>query len=339
MEDIRLAQLTNWLNFVLEQQPMDISVASADASFRRYFRVESKGKTWIAMDAPPDKEDCKPFIDVATAFHYKKMNVPEICAQDLEQGFLLLTDFGDVNYLDKLTNETADQLYGDAMQALLNLQVNPKPDNFTLPPYDKVLLDREIQLFPEWFLGKHLNISLDENETAGLSKIYDLLIENSLVQEQVWVHRDYHSRNLMLVENNNPGVIDFQDAVDGAITYDLVSLLRDCYIDWPIAKIEAWVDGYLKKLQKRKLCESVSSETFLKWFDLMGVQRHLKVLGIFCRLNYRDGKSGYLDDLPRTLNYVKQVSAKYKELEMLNNVITSHIMPKMNINQRTQTND
>ena len=332
-EDLRLAELTKWLDFALEQQSMEISVASADASFRRYFRVKTpdskKEKTWIAMDAPPDKEDCKPFVKVATAFHHLGMNVPEIYAQDLSHGFLVLTDFGNTCYLDQLNEANADCLYGDAMQALLNLQTNDKPHNVTLPPYDKPLLDREMQLFNDWFLAKHVQLALSEDESAGLRLVYDSLIDNALTQEQVWVHRDYHCRNLMLTDNNNPGVIDFQDAVEGPITYDLVSLLRDCYISWPLEKIEVWVENYLTQLQSRNKCRDTSVKTFMRWFDLMGVQRHLKAIGIFARLNYRDGKSGYLNDIPRTLNYVQQVTAKYDELTVLNQLITSRILPAM----------
>lgn len=332
-KDLRLTELTKWLDFALEQQTMEISVASADASFRRYFRVKTpdnvKVKSWIAMDAPPDKEDCKPFVKVATAFHHVGMNVPEIFAQDLSHGFLVLTDFGSTCYLDQLNDDNADRLYGDAMQALLNLQTNDKPHNVTLPLYDKPLLDREMQLFNDWFLAKHVQLELSEHESVGLRLIYDSLIENALAQQQVWVHRDYHSRNLMLTDKNNPGVIDFQDAVDGPITYDLVSLLRDCYISWPLEKVEAWVASYLVQLQSKNMCRDVSLETFMRWFDLMGVQRHLKAIGIFSRLNYRDGKSGYLNDIPRTLNYVQQVSSKYDELAVLNQLITSRILPAM----------
>lgn len=329
-DDLRFEQLKKWLGFALEKQPMEISVASADASFRRYFRVKTPKKTWIAMDAPPDKEDCKPFVKVATAFRHLRMNVPEIYAQNLSHGFLVLTDFGSICYLDQLQENNADQLYGDAMEALLNLQTNEKPHNVTLPLYDKMLLKREMQLFNDWFLAKHVQVSLSEDENVGLSLVYEALVENALTQNQVWVHRDFHSRNLMLTSKNNPGVIDFQDAVEGPITYDLVSLLRDCYINWPIEKVEVWVESYLTQLQSRNMCQDTSVETFKKWFDLMGVQRHLKAIGIFSRLNYRDGKSGYLNDIPRTLGYVQQVTAKYNELTVLNQLITSRIIPAMN---------
>ena len=328
MIDIRLQQLTDWLKSTLESDDIHITVASADASFRRYFRVESHGKTWIAMDAPPDREDCKPFVKVATAFHHVGMNVPEIYAQDLSHGFLMLTDFGNICYLEKLTPETSDQLYSDAMQALLNLQVNPKIKNVDLPAYDASLLDREMRLFDEWFLTKHLNHDLSNDEQTLLDKTYELLKNEALSQDQVWVHRDYHSRNLMIVPSNNPGVIDFQDAVVGAITYDLVSLLRDCYISWPSEKVEQWVQQYHVMLKTKGLCLDISEAQFMRWFDWMGIQRHLKAIGIFARLNYRDNKPGYLNDIPRTLNYVETVSSKYSELKNFHQFIVDVVLPK-----------
>jgi len=318
----------DWLKFTLESDDIDITVASADASFRRYFRVESDGKTWIAMDAPPDKEDCKPFVKVATAFHYVGMNVPEIYAQDLSDGFLMLTDFGNTCYLDKLSDETSDKLYSDAMQALLNLQVNPKIRNIDLPAYDALLLDREMRLFDEWFLMKHLQHNLSNDEQRLLDETYELLKNEALSQNQAWVHRDYHSRNLMIVAENNPGVIDFQDAVVGAITYDLVSLLRDCYISWPNEKVEQWVLQYHEMLKTKGFCLDISEAQFMRWFDWMGIQRHLKAIGIFARLNYRDNKPAYLNDIPRTLNYVKTVSSKYTELENFHHFIVNIVLPK-----------
>ena len=318
LTDKRLEQLTQWLKYALDQDEVDISVASADASFRRYFRVETPnnpaGKSWVVMDAPPDKEDCKPFVKISTAFHHMKVNVPEIYAQDLSNGFLVLTDFGSTCYLDKLNDQTADKLYGDAMDVLVNLQTNEKPKNITLPVYDDAMLKREMDLFPEWYLTKHLNTPADAQTKAMLDDTFNKLSEMALQQPVVWVHRDYHSRNLMQIEENNPGVIDFQDAVDGPVTYDLVSLLRDCYISWPDEKVEAWVKVYLQKLKDKNFCNDVSDEQFIKWFDWMGIQRHVKVLGIFSRLNYRDGKSNYLNDIPLTLDYVVKVTARYPEL-------------------------
>ncbi|MDH3326769.1 MAG: phosphotransferase [Gammaproteobacteria bacterium] len=333
MTDKRLEQLKQWLVFALDQEDLDISIASADASFRRYFRVQtpdnSAGKTWVVMDAPPDKEDCKPFVKVSTAFHHMKVNVPEIYAQDLTHGFLVLTDFGSTCYLDKLDKESADQLYGDAMNALISLQTNDKPANVTLPPYDNDLLMREMMLFPDWFLTEHLKASPNDATMNMLNDVFSKLSQMALQQPVVWVHRDYHSRNLMFTAKNNPGIIDFQDAVDGPITYDLVSLLRDCYISWPDEKVEGWVKDYLQKLKDNQCCSDVSEETFIKWFDWMGIQRHLKAIGIFARLNYRDGKPGYLMDIPRTLNYVVNVSARYPELADFNQFVSQIKLPEI----------
>lgn len=331
MTDKRLGQLTHWLKRVLNQEEVDISVASADASFRRYYRIQTPqnpaGKSWVVMDAPPDKEDCQPFVDVCEAFHQMNVNVPAIVAQDIEQGFLLLTDFGSTCFLDELNETSADQLYGDAMAALLRLQTNEKPKNVSLPPYDDALLMREMMLFPDWFLAKHLNAEPDSLVIKMLTDAFAKLSGMALNQPRVWVHRDYHSRNLMVFDKNNPGVIDFQDAVEGPITYDLVSLLRDCYISWPDAQVNAWASDYLHQLQQKNACLDVSEAEFIKWFDWMGIQRHLKAIGIFARLNYRDGKAGYLLDIPRTLNYVVTVSSRYPELCEFNQFVSQIKLP------------
>ncbi len=335
MADQRLAQLTEWLKTVLEQDEVDVSVASADASFRRYFRVQTPanpaGKSWVVMDAPPDKEDCQPFVEISVAFRRTKVNVPEIYAQDLAQGFLMLTDFGSTCYLDKLNAQTADALYDDAMDALISLQINEKPKNISLPIYDDVLLTREMNLFPEWFLAKHLNATADAETEKMFLDTFRQLSEMALQQPVVWVHRDYHSRNLMVTEKNNPGVIDFQDAVEGPVAYDLVSLLRDCYIEWPDEKIDVWVNVYLKKLKANNLCDDVTEPQFKKWFDWMGLQRHIKVLGIFSRLYYRDGKENYLADMPLTLNYVVKVSARYPELAAFSQFVSQIKLPKQEL--------
>lgn len=322
-------QLFEWVESVLAGKAMEVTVASEDASFRRYFRIHSGGKTWIAMDAPPEKENNESFIAVSEAFQHMELNVPEVYVQDLNRGFLFITDLGSKCYLDELNETNVDQLYDDAMSALLKLQTGERPYNVKLPAYDETLLRQEMDLFSDWFLEKHVKLTLSESEDAGLKQVHDVLTESALAQDKVWVHRDYHSRNLMVTEKNNPGILDFQDAVEGPITYDLVSLLRDCYITWPTDKVESWVKQYLSELQKHYLCDGVSEEAFIKWFDLMGVQRHLKAIGIFSRLNYRDEKSTYLGDIPRTLAYVKDVSAKYDELEALHQLIVSRILPSL----------
>ncbi len=305
--DSRLNEIYSWLEKVFGSTEYQLEPASSDASFRRYFRVLHQDKTWILMDAPPAHEDIQPFIDIATFLYSHNVNVPEIKAKDSNLGFLLLSDFGSIPYLDELNNDPSGALYKPAIDSLITIQKCPAKSN--LPVYERTLLQQEMMLFPVWFLDKHLGIATPD----FLQKIFDLLIENALEQPQVFVHRDYHSRNLMHTTENTPGIIDFQDAVIGPITYDLASLLRDCYISWPDNKITEWIEYYLIQAQKQGLLLDISSDKFIRWFDLMGLQRHIKVLGIFCRLNYRDGKNNYLNDLPLTLHYVKKISSKYPE--------------------------
>ncbi len=308
--DIRLQQLSDWIH--QDWPTATIEAASADASFRRYFRVthstNNKSNTYIAMDAPPEQENCATFIDVTTRLHRARVHAPEIIKQDLNQGFLLLEDFGKTPYLDALTETTADSFYHDALKCLINIQ---QADTNGLPEYDDSLLLKEMQLMPEWFLNKHLDIT----PTAEQQKIIDRALHSItavvLQQPQVFVHRDYHSRNLMVTDHDNPGVIDYQDAVLGPITYDLVSLLRDCYIKWPMEKVSNWALTYKEDAVAAGLMHDVSNKTFGQWFDYMGMQRHIKVLGIFARLNHRDGKSNYLNDLPLTLEYFMNAANKY----------------------------
>ena len=317
----RMSLIEDWLNSIPAHELVDIRPASADASFRRYFRVTDRitGKTFIVMDAPPDKEDCEPFIHITRLLRSVHVNAPDIITMDLELGFLLLDDLGNRQYLDQLDEISSNTLYGDALMALINMQ--RIQDH--LPPYDKQRLHDEMGLFEPWYLNRHLGIRLDDEQKSVLDSIYDLLIESALEQPQVFVHRDYHSRNLMLVDQDNPGVIDYQDAVIGPVTYDLVSLFKDCYIEWPRDKVEHWLDEYLRITPVEI---PVDRRQFVRWFDLMGVQRHLKVLGIFARLNYRDGKSQYLNDLPLTLKYVVDVCNRYDELSPLLNLLESTVL-------------
>lgn len=317
--DQRLEQLKVWLNDCgIGYQ--SIEPASADASFRRYFRINDQGYTFIVMDAPPEKEDCRPFIHIANLLLQRGLNVPKILQQDLEQGFLLLSDLGSTVFLSELNSDTVDDMYRVAMDVLLQLQQYENPD---LPAYDENLLRTEMSLFPDWYLAKHLNLSLDVEQQAILEQSFALLVENALVQPQVCVHRDYHSRNLMINKDNprQPGVIDFQDAVIGAVTYDLVSLLKDCYIQWPREKVESWVHYFYSQALSRGIIRDVSFETFLRWFDLMGLQRHIKVAGIFSRLYHRDGKSGYLNDIPLTMEYIFEVLNFYPEFKPLQTLL------------------
>lgn len=331
MSEKRLEMLGNWLRDHVSLKEFELSIVAGDASFRRYFRVSQSDKTYIAMDAPPEHEDCRPFIAVARAFADVGLHVPQIVAEDLEQGFLLLSDLGDVQYADVLNADTVEQLYGDALDALLRLQSGGKTQ-IDLPPYDYALLMREMDLFPDWFLGKHLGVTLDDEQQLVLEQICELLAQTALAQTQVWVHRDYHSRNLMQVADNNPGVLDFQDAVVGAVTYDLVSLLRDCYVAWPREQVYAWAEAYRQRLIGAGVLDSsVDQPTFQRWFDYMGVQRHMKAIGIFARLNHRDGKPGYLDDIPRTLSYVLQVTQDYPDLRPLNFLIQETVLTRYSL--------
>ena len=317
--DQRLEQLKVWLNETGVTY-QDIAPASADASFRRYFRITDNDNTFIVMDAPPEKEDCKPFIHIAQLLLSYDLNVPKIVQQDLEQGFLLLSDLGTTVFLSELNNDTADEMYVAAMKSLLLLQNHEAPD---LPAYDEALLRTELALFPDWYLEKHLNIKLNNEQKKVLEQTFAALVKNALEQPQVCVHRDYHSRNLMVNEQNpqHPGVIDFQDAVIGAVTYDLVSLLKDCYISWPREKIEVWVKYYHSEAESLGIISNVSFEEFLRWFDLMGLQRHIKVAGIFSRLYHRDGKDGYLNDIPLTIDYIYEVLERYPEFKPFQNLL------------------
>lgn len=315
--DDRQQQLNVWLSKVLPEVDITLTTASADASFRRYFRVHlaqscEYGATLIAMDAPPPQENCEPFVRIAKLFGDAGLNVPKVIAQDLEHGFLLLNDLGNDTYLSQLNSVSAPKLYADANNALIKLQLASQPD--VLPNYDAELLTREMQLFPDWYIAKHLNVTLDDKQQTVLTNTFNLLNKNILAQMQVYVHRDYHSRNLMLTNENNPGVLDFQDAVYGAITYDLVSLLKDAYICWEEDQVIDWLVRYWQNARKAGLAVPEDFSDFYRDFEYMGAQRHIKVLGIFARLYHRDGKDGYLKDMPLVMDYLRKVCERYAEL-------------------------
>jgi len=314
--DSRFIQLTDWLQSQLASTDFQIEPASADASFRRYFRVRRQEESLIVMDAPPDKEDSHPFVRIAGYLNAMHINAPRVLAENYNDGFFLLSDLGHSHYLAVLNPHNAQQLYADAMQVLLTIQQHGAVYLRGLPVYDQALLLREMHLFRDWYLQKHLGMALSAAQLGVLDATFAFLAEQALAQPRVFVHRDYHSRNLMHVEQagHNPGVLDFQDAVAGPLTYDLVSLLRDCYIEWPRAQVHEWLLDYHRKLHGAGLFLAVNQEQFLRWFDLMGIQRHLKASGIFARLNHRDGKPGYLNDIPRTLGYILQVAPDYVEL-------------------------
>lgn len=337
--DSRLHDLTLWLQDYFSRDPIKLHAIINDASFRRYFRVQLQHKTYIAMDAPPTHEDCRPFVAIAHMFSSHGLRVPHIFAQDLNQGFLLLEDFGDQQFSQAVNSNVAApitlspspspmrtwergtelhstsnvfKLYNQALSVLLQLQ-QCNSTSWSLPLFDANMLQRELDLLQPWFLERHLSIVLSAKQQQLLQNVFTLLIENALQQPQVCVHRDYHSRNLMILPGDELGILDFQGAVIGPLTYDLVSLLRDCYIAWPEEQVTNWALSYLQRLQQQGVVVDIYPEQFLRWFDLMGLQRHLKVLGIFARLYHRDNKSLYLADLPRVMNYVLQVSGKYPE--------------------------
>ncbi len=312
MNPSRQEQLLNWLRSVLNDSTIQkLQPASSDASFRSYHRIDSRGTSLVVMDAPPEHEDVRPWLAVNQRLRAANLSAPEVMAANPEHGFVLMGDLGDTPYLDVLDASSRDQLYGDALDALLRMQT--VTDASGLPEYDAVRLRQELDLFPDWFIRRHLGIEPDAAALALIERCFARLIESALEQPQVFVHRDYHSRNLMRIAHGNPGIIDFQDAVRGPITYDLVSLLRDCYIAWPEAEVQALANQYRDRLARADRIGERELR-FKRWFDFMGLQRHLKVLGIFCRLHYRDGKPQYLADLPLTLKYVLEVAGRSKEL-------------------------
>jgi len=312
----RQEELECWLREECGLNQFELVPASEDASFRRYFRIRlSDGTTRIAMDAPPDREKCEPFIEVAARLEAAGVHAPRVDGQDLERGFLLLEDLGERSYLDVLDEASVEALYGNALGALMSMQACIDPAG--LPPYDRALLMEEMELFRAWLLETHLSMALTGAEGDMLDETFALLAENALEQPRVFVHRDYHSRNLMAGVSPEPGVIDFQDAVEGPVTYDLVSLLRDCYVRWPRERVEEWAWGYFRLAVHSGVMREEQEAQFMRWFDLMGVQRHLKASGIFARLYHRDHKPGYLADIPRTLGYVVEVGQDYPDLEPL----------------------
>ena len=319
----RTILLRDWLNRLFprqhSEQEIKIEPASADASFRRYFRVTlDNDETRIVMDAPPEHEDCRPFLHVATLFSDAGVHVPEVYAQDLEQGFLLLSDLGNTTYLNVLDAATAPRLYRDANAALVDIQRASRPG--ILPDYDHALLQRELNLFPDWYIAQHLGLVLDDAQSTVLRSVFDAILANNLAQTKVFVHRDYHSRNLMVVDGShpaNPGIIDFQDAVYGPITYDLVSLYRDAYISWDEQQELDFVIRYWEMARQAGLPVNANFDVFYRDYEWMGAQRQIKVLGIFARLFHRDGKDGYLKDMPRVMAYLRRTCERYGELRPL----------------------
>jgi aminoglycoside/choline kinase family phosphotransferase len=325
--DSRLALLRRWVTEDLGFAGAHIEPASADASFRRYFRLIRGNDSYIVMDAPPEKEAVAPFIGVAQSLLGIGLNVPVILARDPERGLLLLSDLGKRQYLsDLLAGRDVERLYSDALDALVRLQTRGGEAARALPPYDRAALIREMELLPEWFLGRHLGQPPTSAERAMLDQLFETLAQDALSQPAVFVHRDYHSRNLLITDEDNPGILDFQDAVRGAATYDVVSLLKDCYVAWPRERVLGWLSGYRERM-KRAGRDPGADQDLVRRFDLMGLQRHIKVLGIFARLFYRDGKPGYLDDLPRVLAYTREAAGLYPETAEFARYIAERIDP------------
>lgn len=333
MTNTRIDTLRGWLNGLEPSWQLDLATlapASADASFRRYFRIESKNPTYptlIVMDAPPQHEPLDAFIEIDLLLFEAGLHVPQILEKNIEDGFLLLSDLGHKTYLEALNNESANALYRDAIHALVQMQLASKPN--VLPNYDQALLQRELDLFPEWYLKQHLQVELSPIQTAQMQQAFALIIENNLGQEKVFVHRDFHSRNLMVTAQNNPGILDFQDAVYGPITYDAASLWRDAYIAWPEEKVIDWVIQFWEEGRKSGLPMPSDFGHFYRDFEWMGLQRHLKVLGIFARLFHRDGKDGYLKDIPLVLDYAIATANRYIELKPLARILEA-TRPKQN---------
>ncbi|WP_166263419.1 aminoglycoside phosphotransferase family protein [Marinobacter caseinilyticus] len=331
--DTRLQALTRWIHQHPGFDQAQLAPVSGDASFRRYFRATgltgTDASSVIAMDAPPAHEDCRPFVAIARHWRNQGVSVPDILAQDLEQGFLLLEDFGDDLMLGQLTAQNADAIYRHAMAELCRIQhIQDHPD-CPLPPYDTALLDREMALFPDWLITQQLGIELSSHDHCMLDSVFSFLRESALAQPEVTVHRDYHSRNLLMRPGNPvPGVIDFQDAVKGPVTYDLVSLLKDCYVRWPEERRGQWLEHY-RTISREAGLHHADPDTFRQWFELMGMQRHLKAAGIFARLAIRDGKTGYLADIPRTVQYLVEASERQAALRHFHGWLVSVVVPRL----------
>ena len=321
-KDARLAQLTAWLGSLDLVEPGSLRPASTDASFRRYFRLDvvpalrdKLGATLIAMDAPPERENVPAFLHVDGLLFDAGVTVPTVVARAVEDGFLLLSDLGTTTYLQRLNLDNAAFMYSDAVDALIKFQLTSQPG--VLPEFDRAFVLREMNLFPEWYLGSHLGVELDDKQRAQLDKVFEAITANVLAQQQVFMHRDFHSRNLMFLDRGNPGVLDFQDAVFGPVTYDLASLLRDAYVQWDEEFVLDWVVRYWQSAKGVGLPVNPDIDAFYRDFEYMALQRHLKILGIFCRLNYRDGKPIYLGELPTVLDYVRKTANRYTELKPL----------------------
>jgi N-acetylmuramate 1-kinase len=321
-KDARLARLAEWLGSLDLVDAASLRPASSDASFRRYFRLDvvpalrdKLGATLVAMDAPPERENVPAFIHVQGLLQAAGVTVPAIVARDVDNGFLLLSDLGTTTYLQRLDLDNASFMYSDAVDALIKFQMASQAG--VLPEFDRAFVLREMNLFPEWFIGRHLGVEMNDIQRAQLDKVFEAITSNVLAQQQVYMHRDFHSRNLMFLDQGNPGVLDFQDAVFGPVTYDLASLLRDAYIQWDEDFVLDWVVRYWQSAKQVGLPVNPDIDAFYRDFEYMALQRHLKILGLFCRLNYRDDKPVYMGDLPTVMDYVRKTANRYTELKPL----------------------
>jgi len=314
----RIAWMNDWISSQFPGNSFTLESASEDASFRRYFRAKFEDRSLIVMDAPPSQEDCRPFVRVAQLFYAAGAHVPRVLASDLDLGFLLLDDLGTTTYLQVLRDENANRLYADAIESLVKIQLASRAG--ILPDYDETLLLRELRLFPDWYVSRQMRVAMDAAQSAVLDSTFQRILRNNIAQPRVYVHRDYHSRNLMLCDPN-PGILDFQDAVYGPITYDVVSLFKDAYICWDEERILDWVVRYWERAKNAGLPVAADFAEFYRDFEWMGVQRHLKVLGIFARLFHRDGKERYLRDLPLVNRYLRKVCERYSDFTPLLKVL------------------
>lgn len=315
--DTRQQEIDHWLNQISHIPRGELHPLTGDASFRRYFRLKSPSDSFIVMDAPPEKERCGPFLAVAQGFQAAKIPVPQILAHDLDKGFMVLSDFGDDLLLNALTTETAPHLYQTAFEILVDIQSCQVFPEWQLPSFSAEFMQMELERFPEWYLQGYCKKTLSSAQADQLQQLFDKIISVAKEQPQVCIHRDYHSRNLMVMGGKQLGVLDFQDAMQGPFTYDLVSLLRDCYIDWSTQQVYDWVLQFKALLTQQGRFMDVSDAEFIRWFDWMGVQRHLKCIGIFARLALRDNKPSYLHYIPRIHTYLRDVTGRYPELELL----------------------
>ena len=307
----RTEQRLAWTRQALSNPDLALQVASADASFRSYWRTTSGGRSWIVMDAPPGQEDIAPWLRIGKRLADAGLHTPDVRAADTGTGFVLMEDLGDRLYLPELDAGSADALYGPAIDAILTMQTQVATDD--LPAFDEPWMVMELELMPEWFLRRHLGAQLECEDWDPIESAFRGILNAAHAQPQRFMHRDFHSRNLLVVPHNMPGVIDFQGAMRGPLAYDLASLLRDCYIAWPEERIAAWREGYRRRAVELGLTDA-GEVLFARWFDLTGLQRHIKVLGIFCRLAYRDGKPGYLADLPLVWRYVREVGNRHEDI-------------------------